>query len=572
MWFSKGGSPRPDDDAYIAGFYEDLDKASSGDGDDCPNPTTLAASTSDAATQIRDFIEQEEKEQSPGSQTFPSVPHDDYTAALSPITRLAIVTSGSVPTPLDTDSVNYLDTLGSGNRAAACAEDFLRRGYHVVFLYREGSLRPFSRVLAKRMKKAHALTDQVKVNTETGRLELVLDADEEARMAQMLTTYESVKPRLLEVSFADLFEYLYLLREACRAAAPLGHGALLFLAAGLTKMFIPRHDLTRPSAAFLDQGKEALKLSPVPHVIRAARQSWCPQAFLVAFKLENDTLSLVEGAHRLLERHGLHLVVGNTVRERNRRVLIVTERDEIKLVSPHEKELEPSMVKAVVRNHKQFALEREALKSSRSLLGLSAKFTMLRENKSVVDEDAYGRKQVPFKVGLRIKGDRRAADSPIYELKAVYTNKGGSARANLWQRVIEGEEEEEGGEGGEGGRERDDEGTTTTSTAAAATPATTTTTMKGKGELLLTFSPAGKNKCLRAALSIPSSPSLLPTPLTTLPSLPPSHLNRQPRNHPQFMGRHVQGMARRRGQTHPRRRQAHPSHHLPQDSCRAVDS
>jgi len=345
------------------------------------------------------------------------------------------------------------------------------------------------------MKKAHALTDQVKLNSETGRLELVLDVDEEAHMAQMLTTYEAVKPRLLEVSFADLFEYLYLLREACRAAAPLGHGALLFLAAGLTKMFIPRHDLTRPSAAFLDQGKEALKLSPVPHVIRAARQSWCPQAFLVAFKLENDTLSLVEGAHRLLERHGLHLVVGNTVRERNRRVLIVTERDEIKLVSPQEKELEPSMVKAVVRNHKQFALEREALKSSRSLLGLSSKFTMLRENKSVVDEDAYGRKQVPFKVGLRIKGDRRAADSPIYELKAVYTNKGGSARANLWQRVIEGEVEEERGEGGEGGRERGDEGTITTSAAAAATPATTTT-MKGKGGLLLTFSPAGKNKCL----------------------------------------------------------------------------
>jgi phosphopantothenate-cysteine ligase len=494
MWFSQeGDNPKPDDDAYIAAFYDDLDK----DGDDCP--TTLAASTSAAASQIRDFIEQEEQEQSPGSQTFPSVPHDDFTSALSPITRLAIVTSGSVPTPLDTDSVNYLDTLGSGNRAAACAEEFLKRGYHVVFLYREGSLRPFSRVLAKRMKKAHMLTDQVQLNSATGRLELVLDAEEEARMAQTLKTYETVKPRLLEVAFSDLFEYLYLLREACRAAAPLGHGALLFLAAGLSKMFIPRHDLSRPSAAYLDQGKESLKLSPVPHVIRAARQSWCSQAFLVAFKLENDTLSLVEGAHRLLERHGLHLVIGNTVRERNRRVLIITERDEIKLVSPHEKELEPSMVKAVVRNHKQFALEREALKSSRSLLGLSAKFTMLRENKSVVDEDAYGKKQVPFKVGLKIKADRRKADSPIYQLKAVYTNKGGSARANLWQRVIaeeEDEEVEEGGKGGKGGREGENsrgssETSTATSTAATASPVATTTT-KGKGELLLTFSPAGK--------------------------------------------------------------------------------
>lgn len=500
MWFKHlGGYPKPDDDAYIAAFYEDLDRASSGGRD------ALAASTLDAASQIRTFIEQEEQEQSPGSQTFPPVPHNEFTSALSPITRLAIVTSGSVPTPLDTDSVNYLDTLGSGNRAAACAEEFLRRGYHVVFLYRDGSLRPFSRVLAKRMKKTHALTDQVQLNSKTGRVELVMNADEEARMTQVLMTYESVKPRLLEVSFSDLFEYLYLLREACRTAAPLRHGALLFLAAGLTKMFIPRHDLTRPSAAYLDQGKEALKLYPVPHVIRAARQSWCPQAFLVAFKLENDTLSLVEGAHRLLERHGLHLVVGNVVRERNRRVLIVTERDEIKLVSPHENELEPSMVKAVVRNHKQFALEREALKCSRSLLGLSAKFTMLRENKSVVDKDAYGRRQVLFKVGLRIKADRHKADSPIYELKAVYTTKGGSARANLWQRVISEEEGVEGrekgiGEGEGGCRKRSrDTATPTSSTAATASPVTPTTITKGKGELLLTFSPAGKNESVLAA-------------------------------------------------------------------------
>lgn len=499
MWFNQAGrNPKPDDDAYIAAFFEDLDGASPGDRGNCS--TTLAASSSDAATQIRTFIEQEEQEQSPGSQTFPPISHDEFTSALLPITRLAIVTSGSVPTPLDTDSVNYLDTLGSGNRAAACAEEFLRKGYHVIFLYRDGSLRPFSRVLAKRMKKTHALTDQVQLNSKTGRVELVMDADEEARMTQVLMAYESVKLRLLEVSFSDLFEYLYLLREACRAAAPLRHGALLFMAAGLTKMFIPRHELTRPSATFLDQGKEALKLYPVPHIIRAARQSWCPQAFLVAFKLENDTLSLVEGAHRLLERHGVHLVVGNVVRERNRRVLIVTERDEIKLVSPHENELEPSMVKAVVRNHKQFALEKEALKSSRSLLGLSAKFTMLRENKSVVDTDAYGRKQVPFKVGLRIKADRHKADSPIYELKAVYSTKGGSARANLWQRVIEeeGEGEEEGGEG-ESRKSSSDTATPTSSTAALANPVTPTTIAKGKGELLLTFSPAGKIQSLITA-------------------------------------------------------------------------
>ncbi len=433
MW-STPAPPKPDDDAYIQAFYDSLDQ---GNSSGAPPP----ASWTQAALKIQAFLATQAQPPAAAAEVLGSP-----SSSFAQLPRCAIVTSGSVPTPLDTQCVNYLDTLGSGNRAAACAEAFLKRGYHVLFLYREGSLRPFSRVAAKRMKKAEALTDQIQINATTGAVELVMGPEEAQQMKDTMATFAALQGRLLEVPFADLFEYLYLLREASRAAAPLGHRALLFLAAGLSKMFIPRQDLTPPSAAILDQGKEALKLSPVPHVLRAARQSWCPQAFLVAFKLANDSVSLVEGAHRQLERHGLHMVVGNTVQDRGRRVLLVTEREETNLVSPKEQELEPSMVRAVVRNHKQFTLEREALKSSRSLLGLSAKLSMLREKKSVVDEDAYGNKNVPFQVGLRIKADRKVEDSPTYELRAVYTNKSDSARGNLWQRVVE--EEKEGGGGG----------------------------------------------------------------------------------------------------------------------------
>lgn len=508
MWFTKSRDPSPNDDAYIAAFYDELDAAEgqNEDGRIGDRPTAVASITEglrDAAQSIRSFIELQQQQwiDSPyHTSSMDGVVSPSSIGSTPPI-RLAIVTSGSVPTPLDTGMVNYLDTLGSGNRAAACAEAFLKAGYHVLFLYREGSLRPYSRVLAKRMKKAQTLTEQVRLNAE-GHLEMVLDPNEEICMTEMIARYEAVKSRLLEVPFSDLFGYLYLLREACLAASPLGPSALLFLAAGLTKMFIPRHELRKPSSAFLDQGKEALKLSPVPHVIRAARQSWCPSAFLVAFKLENDTLTLVEGAHRLLERHGLHLVVGNTVNDRNRRVLIVTARDEIRLVSPKEKELEPGMVKAVIRAHRHFTLEREALKSSRSLLGLSAKFTMLRENKSLVDEDAYGNKQVPFKVGLRIKGDRRAQHSPIYELKAVYTNKEASARANLWQRVVDEEGLRGEGKAGADGEQvgcRDDAskgpGSNANSPPALSVEDSPSEEAKQgrRKEFLLTFSPAGTN-------------------------------------------------------------------------------
>jgi hypothetical protein len=234
-----------------------------------------------------------------------------------------------------------------------------------------------------------------------------------------------------------------------------------------------------PTASPLDDGKsggDSLKLAPVPFVLRQARREWCPLAFLVAFKLENDAVTLSEKAHDQLERHGLHMVVGNAVRTRGRHVLLVTEREEVNLVSSRERELEPAMVRAVVRAHKHFRLEREALRASRRLLGLSAHFCMMREHMSVVDEDAMGNRNVPFRAGVRIKASRRAASSPVYELVKVYHNKSRSARAMLWKRVELG-----GGGGGEGevGGAGNNSGGREEGAAS------------GRSEVLVTFSPAG---------------------------------------------------------------------------------
>lgn len=140
------------------------------------------------------------------------------------------------PHPQDTDAVNSLETMGSGNRGAACAESFLKAGYWVVFLYRNDSLRPFARVLSKRVKKAGAsLLEQLRVNPQTGRVELALeggDPEDEAGLRKAMADHAALKGRLLELPFVSLYEYLFLLREACLAVRPFGPYASLFLAAG----------------------------------------------------------------------------------------------------------------------------------------------------------------------------------------------------------------------------------------------------------------------------------------------------------------------------------------------------
>ena len=156
--------------------------------------------------------------------------------------RCAVVTSGSVAVPLDTDGVNCLETMGSGNRGAACAEAFLRAGYHVVFLYREDSLRPFSRVLAKRNRRTGGnWLEQLRLNPATGRIELALDdPGEEAHLREAMARHAALKGRLVEIPFMGIVEYLFLLREACRAVAPFGSHALLFLAAGAFGFYASR--------------------------------------------------------------------------------------------------------------------------------------------------------------------------------------------------------------------------------------------------------------------------------------------------------------------------------------------
>ncbi len=67
-----------------------------------------------------------------------------------------MVTSGGTTVPFEKNTVRFLDNFSQGTRGAASAEQFLEEeeeassereegAYAVVFLHRQGSLRPFRR-------------------------------------------------------------------------------------------------------------------------------------------------------------------------------------------------------------------------------------------------------------------------------------------------------------------------------------------------------------------------------------------------------------------------------------------
>jgi len=62
---------------------------------------------------------------------------------------IALVTSGGTITTLEQNTIRYLDNFSTGQRGAISVEEFCKRGYAVVHLWREGSTAPYSRVLSK---------------------------------------------------------------------------------------------------------------------------------------------------------------------------------------------------------------------------------------------------------------------------------------------------------------------------------------------------------------------------------------------------------------------------------------
>ena len=70
---------------------------------------------------------------------------------------VVLVTSGGTVADLEKNSVRCLDNFSTGLRGAISCEEFLKRGYAVIHLWREGSASPYARVLSQciNMKQAN---------------------------------------------------------------------------------------------------------------------------------------------------------------------------------------------------------------------------------------------------------------------------------------------------------------------------------------------------------------------------------------------------------------------------------
>jgi len=130
---------------------------------------------------------------------------------------------------------------------------------------------------------------------------------------------------------------------------------VLYLAAAVSDFYIPKSELPEHKIQSSKTGLE-LKLKPVPKCLGRIRSEWCPEAFIVSFKLETDIGILNLKCRSSLENYKQDVVVGNILDDRKNSVSVMTANKEVNVISlrPGVEEIEELIIECLVGLHTEF--------------------------------------------------------------------------------------------------------------------------------------------------------------------------------------------------------------------------
>lgn len=265
--------------------------------------------------------------------------------------------------------MRYLDNFSAGTRGAASAEYFLAAGYAVIFMSRQHSQFPFTRLYSHTTNPFFDILQEPETSDAGSGATVQVQEDQVGALLPVLHAYHQARQsgRLLTVPFVTVVEYLFLLRGISEAMVPLGSYAMHYLAAAVSDFFIPTNRISEHKIQSTD-GALQITMDPVPKVLANLVRDWVPQAYVVSFKLETDDSLIIPKAEKSLERYGHQLVIGNDLARRKTEVVLIehaaradaraTERftnEYIRLPKDaHGREIEQDIIAALQERHNRW--------------------------------------------------------------------------------------------------------------------------------------------------------------------------------------------------------------------------
>lgn len=274
--------------------------------------------------------------------------------------KVVLVTSGGTTVPLEHNTVRFVDNFSAGTRGSVSAEYFLEHGYAVIFMYRVKSLEPFSRHFI-----GQKFLDLLEISDNNHEIPVITVSPEYGqKVATVLRKYREAldQRKLLQLTFTTLSEYLWLLRSACQALAPLENRVILYLAAAVSDFYIPSNEMSVHKIH--STGVPTISLQLVPKILAPLVNLWVPKAFVVSFKLETDESLLISKARTALNKYHHNLVIANILQTRKQQVIIVSKETDYILSLTNEQlnvgdEIEQLIVSDIVEKHTKFIWSKE---------------------------------------------------------------------------------------------------------------------------------------------------------------------------------------------------------------------
>jgi phosphopantothenate-cysteine ligase len=229
--------------------------------------------------------------------------------------KIALITSGGTTVPLEMNTVRFIDNFSTGTRGALCTQEFLKSGYSVIILHREGSLFPYLEGVGRRLRNDPLSLLAKAAKGPEGRQHVEVEVGE--GLPDMLAS------RLLPISFITIFEYLFLLRDICQNLSVLGTSALVFLAAAVSDFYVPEKEMVTDKIQSRAHDGLTVELRNVPKMLGLIKD-WAPEVMVISFKLETNANILLAKAAGAIVKYNVDAVCSNTLQDRRDVVIVVS--------------------------------------------------------------------------------------------------------------------------------------------------------------------------------------------------------------------------------------------------------
>ena len=242
--------------------------------------------------------------------------------------RVSVVTSGGTSVPLELNCVRSIENFSTGSRGAISCEKFLEQGYSTIFLTRTGTAQPYARSLGnvvdvnlcKRLFPGGSEQDQPISS---------LDENVQSAMTKLQYYTNPDDPKLLIINFTTVQSYLSLLEQVSMTIHKSNptNTTIFYLAAAVSDFFLPEDEMSEHKIQSTENqsqdGNLTLVLKPVPKKLKLLKTVWCPNAFIVSFKLETDKAILLKKARSAISNYGVDLCIANLLQDRFKYVILV---------------------------------------------------------------------------------------------------------------------------------------------------------------------------------------------------------------------------------------------------------